>query len=444
MKKEHWGSKLGFILAVAGSAIGLGNIWRFPYIVGYHGGAAFICVYIMCLAFVGFPAFLAEISMGRTSQADPATAFAVLGRGRGWRYLGILTIVTGFLVSAFYSAVAGWVVGYWVEAMRGTFSNFSSLLHAQSFHQELMDNPYWGLFFHALFILMSSGVLYFGVKGGIEKSNKVFVPLLFFILIFLVFQGLFLPNRAQALSFLFSPRFDLLTPAACLMALGHSFFTLSVGQGTLVTYGSYLERHEPIMRTSYPIVLMDTLVSFLASVAVFTIVFSVGIAPDAGPSLLFQTLPFVFSQMVGGYGIGVLFFGLVFLAAITSQISAMEPFIAYLCQEWGCSRQRAVVVAGVAIFCVGVPCALSTSLLKNYAIFGSATFLDFLIDVCSELLIPLGGLAAVVLVGWRWGSKQAVAELTEKNQRALGIYLHLCFRYISPLLILLVFLSAIW
>lgn len=448
MSRATWGSRVGFIFAVAGSAVGLANIWRFPYIVGANGGAAFIAVYLLCLLLIGFPVFMAEILIGRTTQTSPSGAFLKLSGKPAWSWAGKMTILTGFIVSAFYSAVAGWILGYLIEAAQGNVTQFTSAAESSQHYETLLANPWWGLSFHALFLLLCTGVLYLGVREGIEKGNKIMMPLLFIVLIVLVMRGLFLPHAEAALAFLFKPDWSALTPAAFLVALGQSFFTLSLGQGTMVTYGSYLGNKENLLKSCIPVVLMDTLVSIFAAIAVFTIVFSAGIEPDQGPGLIFHTLPLVFSQIPGGALLAVLFFLLVFLAALTSEISAMEPTIAYLIDEKKWSRSSAVLACGLGAFLLGVPCALSTSVLKDYTFFGE-NFLDALAFLASNILIPLGGLAAVVLVGWVWGIPNALTQLKQgayelfDRHRWIGGYFWFCFKYSAPILIGVVFLHAL-
>jgi len=445
-KRESWGSRIGFILAVAGSAVGLANIWRFPYVVGQNGGAAFIVVYLLCLLLIGFPVFMSEILIGRTTQTSPSGAFRQLG-GPRWSWAGKLTIVTGFIVSAFYSAVAGWILGYLVEAVSGRISNFSGSEEAIVHHQTLLENPFWGVSFHFLFLFLCICVLLFGVRKGIERGNKIMMPLLVAVLIFLAVQGVTMPKASQGLAFLLSPDWSALSPQAFLIALGQAFFTLSLGQGTMVTYGSYLSRNENLMKGCLPVVVMDTVISLLAAVAIFTIVFSAGIAPTAGPGLIFHTLPVVFSQIPWGHGLAVLFFLLIVLAALTSEISALEPSIAYLIDEWGWKRTPAVAVCGLGAFLLGIPSALSYSLLQGYTFFGM-TFLDLMDFLATSLLIPIGGLCAVLLVGWKWGISNALTQLQEganslfEKRAWLSRYFWFCFKYSAPILIILVFLNA--
>lgn len=448
MKRETWGSRLGFILAVAGSAIGLANIWRFPYIVGKHGGAAFVAIYLLCLFLMGFPVFISELLIGKTTQTSPSGAFKQLGRNRFWSYAGTMTILTGFIVSSFYSAVAGWILGYLIEAVIGHVTSFTHTDQAILHYTNLINNPIWGLFFHLLFLSLCVGILYLGVREGIERCSKWMMPLLFAMLFFLVIRGLMMPEAGTALRFLFTPDWSLLTPAAIIIAMGQAFFTLSLGQGTLVTYGSYLGPKENLVKTGFPVVIMDTLVSLLSAIAVFTIVFSVGMEPNSGPGLIFHTLPWAFSQVSGGYILAVLFFLLVVIAALTSEISALEPSIAYLVDERNWKRHHAVLACGAAAFLLGIPSALSYNLLKNYTFFGM-TFLDSIDFLCSSILIPVGGFCAVALVGWRWGCPNAMAKLKEGSHELfekhpiLEKYFWFCFKYSAPLLIILVFLNAL-
>jgi NSS family neurotransmitter:Na+ symporter len=448
IERERWGSKLGFVFAVAGSAIGLANIWRFPYIVGQHGGGAFILLYLMCLALMGFPIFIAETLIGRTAQNTPGKAFTQLGNSKKWGWAGILTIVTGFLVSSFYSAVAGWILGYLIEALRGNVTTFTTPQEAVMHYTSLISNPLWTIFFHFLFLAVCTSVLYLGVREGIERSSKIMMPALFIVLILLMIYGLTLENSATALTFLFTPDWSVLSPTAIMAAMGQAFFTLSVGQGTLVTYGSYLRGKENLLFNCLPIVFMDTIVSIFSAIAVFTIVFNVGMEPDSGSGLIFHTLPWAFSQIPGGYTLSILFFLLVVLAALTSEISALEPMIAFLIDEKGWQRKQAVLLCGLGAFLLGIPSALSYNLLKGYTV-GGMTFLDGLNALCSDILIPIGGLFAVILVGWRWGSSKAIIQLKQgaeslfKKHPHLETYFWFCFKFSAPVLIIFILLKAL-
>lgn len=448
MSRATWGSRIGFIFAAAGSAIGLANIWRFPYVVGANGGSAFIILYLICLLLIGFPVLIAEILIGRTTQTNPSGAFRKLGERPGWAWAGKLTILTGFIVSGFYSAVAGWVLGYLVEVIMGRATSFQDTVQSGQHFASLLENPLWGIGFHFLFLLACLGVLFFGVREGIERGNKIMMPLLFVVLIILVAKGLMMPNATQGLTFLLKPDWSALTPNAFIIDLGQSFFTLSLGQGTMVTYGSYMGTKDNLLKSCVPVALMDTVVSLLASVAVFTIVFSVSMQPDSGPGLIFQTLPLVFSQIPGGYFLAVLFFLLVVLAALSSEISALEPTIAYLIDEKGWKRKSAVLVSGAGAFLIGVPCALSFNVLKDYTLFGE-TILDAISFLASNILIPIGGFLAVLLVGWIWGFPNALKQLKQgtsdffERHSLIKHYFWFCFKFTAPLLIVIVFLHAL-
>jgi Na+-dependent transporters of the SNF family len=441
--RETWGSKLGFILAVAGSAIGLANIWRFPYLVGTHGGAGFVIVYLAALLLVGFPVLMAEALIGRSTGLSPQGAFMLLGRNSLWRIIGSITVITGFIVSAFYSAVAGWVLGYFVEALRGNLVHFHTIDESGSFFTSLLDSPVFTFGYQVLFLLMSASIVHFGVRQGIEASNKIMLPLLFILLIALAAFGLTLPFASNGLKFLFSPDMSALSPVSWLAALGQAFFTLSLGQGTMVTYGSYLRKEESLVSSCVPSVLMDTVVSLLAGVLIFTTVFSVGLAPDTGPSLIFHTLPLVFSKMWGGFVFAPLFFLLVTFAALTSEISAIEPSVSFLIDRFGWSRSRATWVVTSGLFLLGIPCALSTNLLQHWQFFGM-NFLDFLATLASHILIPLGGLAAVLLIVLRWGTAEALLSLetSGKVSPLLKTYLSFSWRYIAPTAIIAIFIHA--
>ena len=303
------------------------------------------------------------------------------------------------------------------------------------------------LSFHFCFLCFCVIVLLLGVRAGIERGNKIMMPMLFAVLILLVIWGVSMPNSGRGITFLLTPDWSALTPHAILIALGQAFFTLSLGQGTMVTYGSYLGKHENVLKSCVPVVAMDTLVSFLSAIAVFTIAFSVGVAPDSGAGLIFHTLPWVFSQISWGHALAVLFFLLVMLAALTSEISAMEPTIAYLIDKWGWKRKPAVLACGLGAFLLGIPSALSYSLLKEYTVAGM-TFLDMMDFLATSVLIPFGGLCAVLLVGWRWGVPNALAQLKQgaanlfDRRPWLKGYFWFCFKYAAPLLIVFVFLNA--
>ncbi len=434
-KREQWKSRLGFIWAAVGSSIGLGSIWRFPYVVGENGGATFVILYLICLVLVGFPVLISEIIIGRKTQLNPSGAFMQLGKHPLWKKMGMLTIITGFLVSSFYAVIAGWAFGYFIEAILGGLTHFKTSQEALNHFKAFSTSPYYSLSSLFGFITLAAFVLYTGVRKGLELGNKIMMPLLLFVLILLVIKGLMMPNASQGIAFLFKPSTSHLTPQAILMALGQAFFSLSLGQGTMITYGSYIRKKENLPMMCLPIALFGICVSLLAGIAIFTIVFSNQMTPASGESLMFQTLPIIFSKIPGGYFISLLFFMLLLLAALTSQISAMEPLIAFFIDVKKWKRHQAVILVAISVFVVAIPCALFMDFLKG---------MNF---ICVNILIPLGGLAAVILVGWRLGIKKGLNHLKEGAETLFDtypkskLYFHISIKYLAPLIIFLILLD---
>lgn len=443
MFRELWDSKLGFILASAGSAVGLANIIRFPFLVGKNGGAVFILLYLISLIIIAFPVFITEIVIGRNTNRNPYGAFKKIGKNKFWKCSGILLILIGILTASFYSALAGWILGYLLESINGNFSTFQNISDSINHYNGLLQSPYWASIFHALFLCICVGILYSGVKKGLERFNKILMPLLFIMLLTLVFVGLSMPNSFKGVEFLLKVDWSYATPPVCLLALSQAFFTLSAGQGTMITYGSYLPKSVNIIYSSFPIVLVDTLISILAAVVVFTIVFSVGVEPNAGLGLIFHTLPLVFGKISGGYFLGIIFFLLVLISALTTEVSMLEPVISYFIDEKKFKRQRAVIVTALLAFIIGLPAALSYSLLRNFTINSNAIILSYDFIVVAVLL-PLAAFLAVILVSWNWGIKNFLIELSFgskkflNNNKWLLIYLKICIKYIVPFILILI------
>lgn len=447
MKREHWKSHIGFMWAAIGSAVGLGSIWRFPYVVGQSGGAAFVLLFLVFLIFVSLPVLIAELMIGRKTQLSPYGAFKTLGRGEGWGKIGLVTIITGFIVSSFYSVICGWTLGYLLDALGGSLTHFTSIEQSRNYFLSLVGSPSWAVTTHFGFMFISTLILFVGVRKGIEAWNRVLMPLLFVILIALVIKGLTMKGAEEGLRFLFTPDWKSLTPGVVMMALGQAFFGLSIGQGTMVTYGSYLSKKENIPNMGIPIVFAVTLVSLLAGIAIFTVVFTVGAQPTDGTNLMFQTLPMVFSQIPGGYFFSILFFFLIFLAGLTSQISAMEPLISYFMDTRKMGRHKAVICCGVGAFLFGIPSALAFSVWSDYTIFGY-NFFDAISNFAINILVPLGGLASVLLIGWRWGLKDAFEHLQigsgriYKSSPIISNYLKFSIKYLSPIIIVIILLNV--
>lgn len=443
MLRESWRSRAGFVLAAMGSAIGLASIVRFPYLVADHGGAAFIFVYLLSLFVIGIPILISEVTLGRATQKNCYRAFVNKGQGAFWKGSGAWVLLTALLVSSFYSALSGWICGYLVESVLNRLSPLHTLDLATTHFKALLGTPIWALFYHFIFLGFSVALVYAGLRKGIERGCKILMPVLFITLLVLVTRGLTLENSGKALTYLFSPEWSLITPTAILMALGQSFFTLSLGQGTMITYGSYLTKNSSYMGSCIAVALSVVLVSILSAIAVFTIVFSTGMEPEGGLGLMFQTLPVVFSNMTGGYILAISFFLLVALAALTSEISALEPVIAYLVDERGWPRKKAALVTGAMAFVIGVPCALSTSLLSSWTL-GGKNILELFDLVATTILVPIGGFLGVILVAYAWGFASAFKELIEDASKRypMGyLYLKICLKYLAPALILIIFFS---
>lgn len=446
--REHWGSKVGFILAAAGSAIGLGNIWKFPYIAGENGGAAFIFVYLICIAVIGLPVLMGEVLLGRTTQRNPVGAFKALSGSKFWPVIGFMGVIAGFVILSFYSVVAGWSTGYIVEAVTNKFSLYGETTTALEHFNSLVGDPVWIVGFDFVFMAISMLIVYFGVNKGIERGSKVLMPLLFILLLILMIRGLTLDGANGGIEFLLKPDWSKLTGNSVLVALGHAFFTLSLGMGAMMTYGSYMSDKDSIPNASLQIVFLDTLIALMAGVAIFTSVFATKLNPAAGPGLIFQTLPVVFTKMPGGYIFAILFFILLTIAALTSAISLLEVVVAYFVDEKKYARHKAVIIFGILAFTVSVPSALSFNLISDVKLFG-LNFFDMADFLASNILLPMGGLFISIFIAWHWGLDKALVNLKKGSERFFERYSYLVFlwkiflKYFSPVLIFLVLLHSV-
>lgn len=441
-KRGLWSSRLGFVMASAGSAIGLGNIWKFPYITGMHGGGAFVLFFIFCIFSVGIPLMISEMIIGRHTRKDPVGAFRKL-KGGIWTMTGWLGVCAGFMILSYYCVVAGWAVDYLWLSIKGTFSAQHSGQVPQLFGQ-LLQSDLSQLFWQAVFMGMTILIVIGGVKSGLERANKIMMPILFLILFILAGYGLASSGGMQAVRFLFNPDWSKLDPPAMLEALGHAFFSLSLGMGAMLTYGSYADEETSIPKVAITVSLMDTLVALLSGLAIFPIVFAYGMEPAAGPGLVFKTLPVLFAQMPGGGLIAFLFFLLLVFAALTSSISLLEVVVAYYCDENRWDRKKATLIMGVLIFLLGVPSALSSNLLKDLHLIGGRNFLDSIDFLSTNYVLPLGGLLITVFTGWILNQRLAKGEL-DKGGTYRQVYpvWRFLIRYIAPVLVALVLLNKI-
>ncbi len=441
--RDSFGSKFGIVAAAAGSAVGLGNIWKFPYITGVFGGGAFLFVYLGFIAAIGLTVMLAELIIGRRSRQNSFGAFKYLAPGGSWKYIGLLGIGAAFMILSFYGVVAGWSIEYVMLSISNGFAA-KSPDELNLIFGELIEDPIRPIIFQLIFMALTAGIVVVGIQKGIEKFTKILMPLLVVILIALCVKAVSLPGASEGLSFLFKPDFSKLTSDGILSALGHAFFSLSLGMGTLVTYGSYVKRKNNLVNTAIEVTAADTIIAILAGVAIFPAVFAFGIEPSSGPGLVFITLPNVFQQMSSGYIFSILFFVLLSVAALTSSISILEVVVAYLKEEFKIERKGATVLGTVMISILGIFCSLSMGVWSGFHVFGLNIF-DLLDWVSANMLLPLGGLFISLFVGWFLGPKKAFHELRKGSnikQRYFKTFLFLV-RFVAPIAIAIVFLHGL-
>jgi NSS family neurotransmitter:Na+ symporter len=439
--RSHWTSRWTFTLATAGSAIGLGNIWKFPYMTGVNGGSAFVLVFLLCIAVVGIPLMMCEIMLGRRAQRNPVDGMAALAKEAGapalWKWVGTMGLIAGLLILAFYSVIAGWVLDYVVRAASGAFKGIDGAMAQSQFAAFLAAPLELGLW-HSLFIVMTMSVVARGVNSGLEKANNILMPALFAILLVLLGYSLAEGDIARSARFMFAPDFSKVTPVVVLSALGHAFFSLSLGMGAVMVYGSYLQRHVSIARTSLFVALADTAVGLLVGLAIFALVFANGLEPAAGPGLIFQTLPIAFGKMPGGAFIGTLFFLLVAFAAWTSAISLVEPAIAWLTENTRLTRLQAAWLIGLTDWVLGIAVLLSFSAWKDMRLLFGLNIFDTLDRLTTNILLPLGGLLMALFAGWVMKTHHIQEELNIPTQ-PYRLW-RFTIRFISPLAIIAIFL----
>jgi NSS family neurotransmitter:Na+ symporter len=414
MQRSHWKNRWTFILATAGSAIGLGNIWKLPYMIGVNGGSAFVLVFIACIFFVGIPLMMTEILLGRRAQKNPFNGMQQLAQeaqaSHLWKYLGGMGMLTGLLILGFYSVIGGWVLAYIVEAASGGFSQITASQSSANF-DALLASPWTLLSWHTLFMCMTLGVVARGVNSGLEKANNILIPALFAILLVLLGYSMSVGDMQAAYTFMFTPDFSKITPVAVLSALGHAFFSLSLGMGAVMVYGSYLQRNVSIARTTIYIALVDTMLGLLVGLAIYSLVFANHLAPNAGPGLIFQTLPIAFGQMPVGNFFGMLFFMLVAFAAWTSAISLVEPAVAWIVENTHIQRATSCLGLGIAVWLLGVAVVLSFNEWKEIEIVFNLNIFDTLDKLTSTILLPLGGLLMAIFAGYAMNKSHVQDEL---------------------------------
>lgn len=444
--RENFGSRFGALVAMAGSAVGLGNLWRFPYLVGENGGAAFIIVYILLSFLICLPIFVSEFVIGRRSQKNAYAAFRDLSGGSEWRWVGLFTVIVPLIVLSYYSVIGGWSVEYLLKSLSFSFSDASRITMNTMF-TDFVSSTWAPLATHTVFLLFTTLIVIVGIKDGIEKFSKVMMPLLFMIVVAIAIYSLTLPGASAGVDYLFRPDFSKIDAKACASALGQAFFSLSLGFGTIMTYASYVSKGDNIMTQSAATAISDLMFALIAGVAIMPAVFAFGINPQAGPGLVFETLPYIFGQMPAGGLIAILFFAALLVAALTSSISMLEVAVAYLVEEKRFSRVWACITLFVICWVVGALCSLSFGPLSDIRINGDNLF-DFLDSLSSNVLMTLGSLFTVLFVGWRLKRTDIYDEFTNggtlsTNVRIFGV-LWFLIRYICPLAIISIFLVGIF
>lgn len=433
-----WGSRLGFILAAAGSAIGLGNIWRYPYVVGQNGGAAFVLMYVLCVLIIGLPVLIAELSLGRKTTLNPVGAFRSLSKSRYWPWVGYLGVATGVGILSFYLVVAGWTLGYIVREVIPSAENFS----------QFVGNGVEEIFYFAVFLGLTTYVVLGGVEKGIERWSKFLMPALFVLLLALIAYNFTLDGASKGIQFYLNPDFSKIHGSTVLAALGQAFFSLSLGMGTMITYGSYLPKKENVPISALAVALADTLIAFLAGLMIFPALFSVGMQPAQGPALVFNVLPAVFDVMPAGHIIGLAFFALLAIAALTSTVSLLEVPVAFLVDEKKWTRKKSVWVITAITFVAGLPSALSQGTVDFFSSFhflGQTDFLSLMNFLFSDMSLSIGGFFVCVFVGWAWGSKNAVEEISiGTNERTVKVLFgwEFLIKFVCPVIIFAVLLNV--
>lgn len=441
-KRDGFSSRFGIIAAAAGSAVGLGNIWKFPYIVGENGGSAFILVYLISILLVGMPVLLAEFLIGRRGQANAVRSFKKIAPNTKWFSIGWMGIIAAFMILGFYTVIAGYTIHYFLLTVTNAFAGMSSTEISNTFNT-FQSSSTLPIIYTVIFILISLAILFGGVKDGIEKYSKILMPGLIGIIVLLVIRAVTLPGASEGIEFLLKPDFSELSMPAVLDALGHSFFSLSVGMGTMLTYGSYISKKENLTSTTASIAAADTFIALLAGLAIFPAVFAFGIDPTAGPGLVFITLPNVFLQMPGGTIFGALFFFLLFIAALTSVVSIFEVIIAYVTEELKLTRPKAMTLTAITIIFVAILCALSNTPESMFVINGTSLF-DWMDKISANILLPIGGLLIMLFIGFIMKREDVEDELKQGSTSIKNTMLYLTItKYVAPIAIAIVFLYGL-
>ena len=446
MAREKFGSRFGVLMAMVGSAVGLGNMWRFPYLVSEHGGAAFVFVYVISVLFICLPIFFSEFIIGRRSQSNAFRAFEVLAPGTGWKWVGFAAITAPVVILSYYCVVGGWSIQYFFKSCTFGFTELVTQEYLDSMFAGFISSTWAPILGHTFFLALTAVIVLGGIKSGIERFGKVMMPLLYLVVVVIAVWTATLPGASEGLAFLFKPDFSAITPSVCAAALGQAFFSLSLGYGTMLTYASYVSKEENIASSSVQIALSDLVFSLIASCAIMPAVFAFSLNTQGGPGLVFQTLPYIFSQMPLGGLVAILFFLALLVAAVTSSISMFEVGVAYLVEEKKLPRVGACAIIFAFCWILGAFCSLSFGPLSEFRLFGRNIF-DFFDNLSSNVLMTLGSLLTVLFVGWRLKKTDIYDEFTNggtisMNAKIFGV-LWFLIRYICPLAVISIFVSGL-
>ena len=440
----HWSSRMAFILAVTGSAVGLGNIWKFPYIVGENGGGAFVLVYLVCVVAIGMPVMMSEILIGRRGRRNPVATMELLGKEEGssrhWQWLGALGVLAGILILSYYSVIAGWTLAYIMKSISGVFTGLSADAVTAD-HNAFKANWLLVAACHTIFMGLTTFVVARGVERGLEQAVKFMVPALLALMLILLAYAINSGHFGEGLSFMFTPSWDKLTWGSVLVALGQAFFTLSIGMGAIMAYGAYLPEETSITGASAAVVTADTVIAVLAGLVIFPLVFANGLNPAVGPDLVFETLPLAFGHMAGGVFFSTVFFILLSFAAWTSAIGLMEPAVAWLVEQHNRARSQAAFMVGGTIWFIGLGSALSFNLLSDVK-FLAGNFYDNVEFLTSNIMLPVGGLLITVFAGWVMCRNSTADELGSSGSMYKAW--RMLARFIAPIGILIVLINNLW
>lgn len=448
-QRENFGSRFAVIAAMAGSAVGLGNIWRFPFVLGEYGGAAFILVYMLASLVLALPIFYAESIIGRRSRCDTFGAMQKLAPGTAWRWAGLLTVISPLLILSYYSVVGGWSVEYLFKSLSFSFTEIPAE-KIPDFFGRFISSPWQPIFAHTAFMLIVAGIVLAGVSNGIELFSKLAMPALLVLILVIVGYSLTLPGSMKGVEYLLKPNFSRLTPQAYAAAVGQAFFSLSLGVGTILTYSSYVKKEENLLVSGLGTAVSDLVFAVISAFAVMPAVFAAGLQPGAGPGLVFETLPYIFNKMGEGLPmlstlISSVFFAAILAAALTSAISMLEVGVAFLTDERGMKRRSATLLLAFLCWVVGILCSLSFGSLSGIKVLG-LSFFDFLDHLCSDWLLPLGGLIFTLFVGWKMSKADVRDEFTNGGTRNVRIFgaVYFLMRYVAPLGIVVIFLTNLF